>query len=80
LKIKEVVYGFDVDGHYKAYPEAILQKDLVIEDKIGNQDITITRSLSGEVKLVSVESQKEYLPLRTFWFAWAAFHPDTDIY
>jgi len=80
LKLKEVVYGFDVDGAYKAYPESAVNNDTEFEDKIGDQTVTVTRSPSGEVKLVEKKSQKEYLPLRTFWFAWASFHPDSEIY
>lgn len=80
LKLKEVVYGFEVEGHFKAYPEKVFQQKENFEDRIGDLEVILTHLTSDEIKLIEKKSQKEYLPLRTFWFAWAAFHPDTGLY
>lgn len=80
LRLKEVVYGFDVEGRFKAYPEKVFNEKNNLDDRIGDLEVSLTRLVGGEIKLVDKQSKKEYLPLRTFWFAWAAFHPDTEIY
>ena len=74
---KEVVYGIVVDGQAKAYTEDILRKRVSFEDVVGHKKIVISWESSGEVTFINAESGEEYIPLRSFWFAWAAFNPET---
>jgi hypothetical protein len=80
LQIKTVVYGVELEGRAKAYVEEDLTKLKIIEDKIGETNIKIERSESGEVKVTNEVTGVAITPIRLFWFAWAAFHPDTEIY
>ncbi|MBI2018586.1 DUF3179 domain-containing protein [Candidatus Daviesbacteria bacterium] len=80
LQIKTVVYGIDVDGRSKAYPESAFETKKVIEDKIGDTPIRLERKDSGEIKAINIQTNEEIIPIRLFWFAWVAFHQDTEIY
>ena len=79
---KEKVIGIELNGHYKAYAFIELDKSggSVIQDKIGEHTIEVhfnSQHRSGFIRLSSGET----LPsLTSYWFAWYAFHPETDIY
>ncbi len=80
LQIKTVVYGIEIGEDAKAYPESIINSRQTIEDKIGTTPIMIEKTSSGEVKVTNTRTGEEIVPLRLFWFAWAAFHPNTLLY
>ena len=80
LPLKEVVYGFDLDGKYKAYSLSALKREKTILDTIQDTQVKVEYREGGEVLLTVLDKQKTYVPLRTFWFAWAAFHPGTELY
>jgi len=80
LKVKEVVHAFDIEGSFKVYTEEDLKPGTEFEDTIGDHIVQITRGKDGAITALDKQTQVEYVPLRTFWFAWAAFHPNTEIY
>lgn len=80
LPLKEVVYGVVINGEAKAYQEGALEMSVTITDTVGGQQITVMRTEAGEVTFTNNVTFEEYIPLRSFWFAWAAFNPDTGIY
>lgn len=80
LQIKTEVYGVEINGSSKAYPESAFDKEKVIEDTVGNTAIRLERTESGQVKVTNLQTQEEIIPTRLFWFAWASFHPDTELY
>ncbi|MBI2337567.1 metalloregulator ArsR/SmtB family transcription factor [Candidatus Daviesbacteria bacterium] len=80
LQIKTVVYGIEIDGNSKAYPESVFDEKKVIEDTVGNVAIRLERTQSGQIKVTNLQTNEEIIPIRLFWFAWAAFHPDTKLY
>ncbi|MBI2595950.1 DUF3179 domain-containing protein, partial [Candidatus Daviesbacteria bacterium] len=80
LQIKTVVYGIEIDGNSKAYPESVFDEKKVIEDTVGNVAIRLERTQSGQIKVINLQTQEEIIPIRLFWFAWAAFHPNTELY
>ena len=77
---KTVVFGIEVSGVYKAYKETDLEKLGMIEDTIDGVEIRVNRESSGTVKVTEIESGKEIVSVRGFWFAWYAFHPETELY
>ncbi len=77
---KTVVFGIEVDEKYKAYREDDVVKSGLIEDTINGVNIKIERDKTGVVKVVNEVSGKEIVKERDFWFAWYAFHPDTELY
>jgi len=79
---KEVVVGLGIDGVYKAYPFIEL-------DKQGKQ--RFTDSVNGSVFNFHWDSDNRSITItdararpvagiQGFWFAWFAFHPDTEVF
>ena len=81
LQIKTPVLGIEVDGVAKAYTEEAVQRDGTIVDVVGDTEIEIEHNQTvGTVMFKNKQSGEEIVPIRLFWFAWAAFHPDTEVY
>lgn len=78
INTKEVVYGLEVNGEFKAYKETDIE-DGAIEDVLGGVPIRIERT-SGVVNTTNLETGEELIEERHFWFSWYAFHPDTKLY
>ncbi len=81
LEEKAVVVGLEVDGVFKAYPFGRLpQGRTELSDDVGGIALTISYdrdAASAEVR----DSNGNVIPTFTaFWFAWAAFHPETLVY
>ncbi len=77
---KTVIFGIQVNGIYKAYKEDDLKELKEIEDTIGRVRIKVERDDSGTVSITNLETGEEIVKERGFWFAWYAFHPDTELY
>jgi len=77
---KTVVYGVEVAGAYKAYREQDLMELGVIEDVVGGVGIRLERSDEGLVRVTNIDTGGEIVKERVFWFAWYAFHPETELY
>lgn len=80
LHIKAVVYGLEINGKSKAYPENIFEETSVLTDTIGDLPVRLERDDSGKITVTNLETGEQIIPIRLFWFAWAAFHPDTELY
>ena len=78
---KELVMGLEIEGKFKVYPFIELeQSSATVTDIVNGQLITI-RYDSQYRSATAFNQAGEQLPsVRTFWFAWYAFHPDTEIY
>jgi len=77
---KTVVFGIEVDGVYTAYQEKDLIETPLIEDVVNGVNIKVERSEEGIVKVTNLETNEEIVKERDFWFAWYAFHPETNLY
>lgn len=79
---KERVIGVELDGVAKAYPFAELAKlgdNGVLEDQLGSVPVMIqydAEQRDGKVLL----GDKELVSTNLFWFAWFAFHPQTEVF
>lgn len=80
LPLKTVVYGVNIAGKTKAYPAEIIDQKIEITDQIGDTEIMIKKADSGEIVITNKATQQRINHLRLFWFAWAAFNQDTEIY
>ena len=80
LHIKAVVYGIEIDGLSKAYPEDVFEETSQITDTIGGTSVTLQKQANGEIRVINTTTGEEIIPIRLFWFAWAAFHPETELY
>ena len=79
---KEKVIGIELNGLFKAYPfiEMDKSKDNVIQDKLGGQIIEIHFNRQHRSGSVRLNSGKTLPSLTGYWFAWYAFHPETEVY
>ncbi|MBD3328775.1 DUF3179 domain-containing protein [Candidatus Peregrinibacteria bacterium] len=80
---KEIVYGVYYDGVAKAYPRSLLENlnddEKILDDEIGDNPVEIKWD-DGKFSVFAKESGEEIVPEISFWFAWVAFYPDTEIY
>lgn len=80
LPKKERVIGVAVGKTAKAYPLRSIQQAAggTIRDVVAGKSVVLKLEPSGAVKVV--EAPAETKVVHTFWFAWAAFHPETDVF
>lgn len=79
---KELVIGIEVDGTFKAYPFIELEKNgkSSFTDTINNRKFTINWDAENRAVSIVDDGGKEVAGIQGFWFAWFAFHPDTEIF
>jgi len=77
---KTVIFGIEVDGVHKAYRENDLKEQGIIEDTVNGVRIKVERDDAGVVKITNLDTSDEIVKERDFWFAWYAFHPETQLY
>ncbi|MEE8240189.1 MAG: DUF3179 domain-containing protein [Nitrospirales bacterium] len=78
---KERVVGIEVDGRFKAYPFVELARTSgVIHDTVNGRKIKVVFDAENASALVLDTADKELPSVIGFWFAWTAFHPDTEVF
>lgn len=80
IHAKTVIFGIEVNGKFKAYTEDDLKNQPVVKDTVGGVEIVVERNPDGTVEITEAHSGKEIVKERDFWFAWYAFHPETQLY
>ena len=76
----EIAYGIENNNEFKAYKKSDLEEKLEIEDTLGGEKIIIKFDKNLESAKAYKESGEQIVVDTLFWFAWAAFHPDTEVY
>jgi hypothetical protein len=78
---KEQIIGLELQGQFKAYPFVELARsNMPLHDELAGQQITIEYDLYHQTGRVLGSDNVEIPSVIAFWFAWAAFHPDTQVY
>lgn len=80
LPTKAKVYGIEIDGRFKAYPQDKLVKGKSFIDNFQGKGIKISLDQAGRVRMEDAEDKKEIPWQISFWFSWVAFHPETEVY
>ena len=80
LHPKAVIFGIEIGGSAKAYPESALKAFPEVRDEINNVPLSIMRDSTGIVTITRLDTNERVPHERDFWFAWAAFHPDTILF
>ena len=80
LQIKTVVYGIEFEGFSKAYPESAFEAKAPIIDSLNGINVKLEKQDTGEIVVINLDTGGKIIPIRLFWFAWAAFHPNTELY
>ncbi len=73
---KTVVHGVGLNGAFKAYPEDRINGSFT--DTVGN--VTLRIEKEDGVTITRTDTGERVAAERSFWFAWYAFHPDTELY
>ena len=60
--------------------KTVLKASGVIEDVVGEIPIMLERDEARLVRAIRKDSGENILKVRCFWFAWYAFHPETEVY
>ncbi len=76
----EIVYGVEISGKFKAYKKSDLEQKQKIEDTVGTEKIKIEFDPNLKSAKAFKENGEEIVIDTLFWFAWAAFHPETELY
>lgn len=81
FSVKEKILGIEVDGKFRAYPYKELKKHggNRLEDTLNNVDYTIVFDASSKTSRI-LKSSKPIVSTTLYWFAWYAFHPETEIF
>lgn len=78
---KEWVLGVEVRGIAKAYPFSELKKlKTVLDDEVNGQKVRIHFSQRARTASATDVDGKPLPSMMAFWFAWYAFHPDTQVF
>ena len=79
---KEQVLGVEIDDTYKAYPFSELARleVPVLHDTLAGQVLEIHFDSVNRTGKVLGKNRNEIPTVISFWFAWMAFHPESEIY
>ncbi len=79
---KERVLGLEINHQFKAYPFSEIDKvgkSRITENFAGKQ-FTIHWDRENQRAMIMDASQNPVPTIEGFWFAWFAFHPDTEVF
>ena len=78
---KEQVFGLEIAGQFKAYPFIELEKSpATFTDTVNGQLLTVRYDSKHKSAAAFDQQGRQLSGVRIFWFAWYAFHPQTQIY
>lgn len=78
---KERVLGLTLMGKSKAYPYSELAKTSgEVADRVGGLSVRVHFDKQAQSARAFDRKGRELAGISAFWFAWYAFHPDTEIF
>jgi hypothetical protein len=78
---KERVIGIELNGIARAWPFSELALvPIPLEDRVGDVELRVEFDPAHRSGRVLDGSSEEVPTVIAFWFAWAAFHPETEVY
>lgn len=81
LSPKARILGVTVGQRTKAYPlDRLSRTQGTLTDTLDNNEVRITVSAEGEISDVRLGDGSTPPHVFVYWFAWQAFHPETDVY
>ncbi len=81
LDRKSKVIGIEINGRFKAYPFKRLKKsNSPISDVFNGENLIIEYNQSSNSAKIMDSQGRELSTLTMYWFAWFAFHPETEVF
>ncbi len=78
---KEIVMGLEIDSRFKAYPYKELKRGARrFDDEFAGEKFSVEFDAKHKTARVIKTDGSEIPTTTAFWFAWYAFHPETEIY
>ena len=79
---KERVLGLEINNQFKAYPFSEIDKasSTLLTDSFAGQNVNIHWDKNNQQASITDSTGKEMLAIEGFWFAWFAFHPETEVF
>lgn len=78
---KEWVLGIEVKGVFKAYPFAELKRVKgPLDDQVNGQRVRVHFNPRAQSASTTDTDGNPFPSVMAFWFAWYAFHPDTQVF
>jgi len=77
---KTPIIGIEINGASNAYPVESIEARGFIEDRVGGMRIRIEQDVDGRIRVICPATGEHFPSQRSFWFAWVAFHPNTEIF
>lgn len=79
LTPKTVVYGVEVGDGGLAVTADYLKDAGTVQGEVDGRTIEVTRGDDGSVTATDTSNGERLIPVRSFWFAWYTFHPETAL-
>ena len=81
LHPKAWVVGVQRGKHYKAYPfDELARSNGIVREQLGGEEIVVRYDVSSRSATVTDQTGVEIPTVSAYWFAWYAFHPDTEVF
>ena len=81
LPAKTLILGLALGGEARAYPlDGLRATSGPVHDRLAGQKLRIVYDRRAGTASVEDEKGREVPALVTYWFAWYAFHPDTNLW
>lgn len=78
---KEPVIGLSLDGRHRAYPFSELARvKAPVEDVLAGQSLQVEFDAKHQTARILDAQGRELPGVVAYWFAWYAFHPETEIF
>ncbi|MBI2105823.1 DUF3179 domain-containing protein [Candidatus Woesearchaeota archaeon] len=77
---KTQIVGIEINGKYKAYIRDELKKGKVIKDNLAGTNIKMEKLEDDRIVIINEDTNQEIIKEEDMWFAWYAFHPETELY
>ncbi|MDX1605466.1 MAG: DUF3179 domain-containing (seleno)protein, partial [Candidatus Competibacterales bacterium] len=78
---KALVIGLTLDGTAKAYPfEELAAADTPLRDRLAGRELRVEFDPVHRTGRILDAEGEEIPTVIAYWFAWTAFHPDTDVF
>lgn len=78
------VFGIVIEGNAKAYHVPAVKAEGEVKDNFEGTDLVLRHDKELDVvrvyKVLPDGSEERINPFSSFWFSWAAAHPDTELY
>lgn len=78
---KTRVLGIEINGKFKAYAEEDVRKVGKITEEFAGTNLEISfDDAKKDFTFLNKDIGEEIISTHLFWFAWVAFHPDTELF